>query len=81
MTFTIIWNFPALATLYRLHWQTAAVVDAAVIRFAEAGVGQVEWVPPYYRLQAGAFEAALTVDVEAQTLTVLRLYRSSARSR
>jgi hypothetical protein len=80
MSFNIVWNFPALATLYALPWQRAAAIDAALIRFAETGVGRIEWVPPYYRLRIGTHEAVLTLDVETRTLTVLRIYRSSSRT-
>jgi hypothetical protein len=76
MSFAITWDPAALFVLYRLRMQTAATIDGALIRFAETGVGHVEWVPPYYRLRAGTHEAALAIDREARTLTVLRIYRA-----
>lgn len=55
---------------------SAAMVDRAIIRFAETGDGQLEWEPPYYRLRAGMHDALLTIDPEARTLKVLRIYRA-----
>jgi hypothetical protein len=44
MIFQILWNYPAIATFYALHPDTATKVDGAVIRFAETGQGDLEWV-------------------------------------
>lgn len=52
------------------------LVDRAVIRFAEAGEGDVEKVPPYYRLRVGVYRVRFTVDLEAGTMNVLFLYRA-----
>ena len=61
------WDFPALVTLLeRLHMHEAEAVDRAVIRFAETGEGRLTRVAPYYRLRAGAHDALLTIDHEAQ---------------
>jgi hypothetical protein len=76
MKLEIIWNFPALAALYRIPWRTAETVDRAVIRFAERGEGRIEWIAPHYRLRAAAYEMAIVIDRQARTLTVLRLYRA-----
>lgn len=76
MSFAIVWNYPALFTLYRLPMHSAVMVDRAIIRFAETGDGQLEWEPPYYRLRAGMHDALLTIDAEARTVTVLRIYRA-----
>jgi hypothetical protein len=76
MSFAVIWNFPALATFYRLPMHAAVMIDRAVIRFAATGEGQIEWVAPHFRLRAGFYDAVLAIDREARTLTVLRIYRS-----
>lgn len=61
----ILWHPAALSVLYRLHPWTAAAVDRSVIRFAETGVGHIEWVAPYHRLRAGAAPvAALSIARE-----------------
>lgn len=74
--FTVTWDWPALATFYRLPLHTATMVDRAVIRLAESGEGRLEWVAPHYRLRVGLCELALTIDHEEQTVTVLRIYRA-----
>lgn len=78
MSFEIIWGHAALATFYALHPNVATVVDRAVIRFAATGEGELEWVPPYHRLRAGAHELALVIDPTAETIAVLRIYRARA---
>lgn len=51
MRFEIIWHPAAVHQLKDLGWHPSESVDAAVIRFAETQRGDVEWVPPYYRLR------------------------------
>ena len=72
----VIWNFPALARFYALGMETATVVDRAVVRFAATGEGRLEWAPPYHRLRAGSHEVALAIDLQARTVTVMRIYRA-----
>lgn len=79
MTFAIIWDPAALFVFKRLPMHSATLLDRAVIRFAETGEGHIEWVPPYHRLRAGVHDVALTIDIDTRTLTVLRIYRQSAR--
>lgn len=50
-------------------------VDAAVIRFAETQRGDVEHVPPYYRLRVGVYRVRFTIDPETRTMNVLLVYR------
>ena len=76
MKLGIAWDPAALFVFYRLPVHAATLVDRVVIRFAETGEGTLEWVAPYYRLQAGGFDVVLAIDTHAQTLTVLRLYRA-----
>jgi len=75
MRLRIAWNYPALITLYDLHMHSAMLVDRAVIRFAETGEGDVERMPPGYRLRVGVYRVRFVVDREAGTMNVLFLYR------
>ena len=47
-----------------------------MIRLAETGRGDVEWVAPWYRLRVGVYRVRFTVDREARTINVLFLYRA-----
>jgi hypothetical protein len=75
MSFRIVWNYPALVTFYELYPSEAMTVDRAVIRFAETGEGRLTWVAPHFRLRAGAHDAVLSIDRQAQIVNVLRIYR------
>jgi hypothetical protein len=75
MRLRIAWDYPALVAFHTLHPHHAMLVDRAIIRFAETGQGQVEWLPPYYRLHVGAFRVRFGVDRESRTMNVLYLYR------
>jgi mRNA-degrading endonuclease RelE of RelBE toxin-antitoxin system len=61
--------------LENLGWHPAESVDAAVIRFAETQRGDVERVPPYYRLRVGVYRVRFTIDHETRTMNVLSVYR------
>ncbi len=76
MKLQIIWHPAALNQFYQLGWHAAESVDAAMIRLAEAGRGDVEWVAPYYRLRVGVHRVRFTVDRDAGTMNVLILYRA-----
>jgi hypothetical protein len=75
MSFAILWDFPALAALYRIHWRTGAAIDAAVMAFAESRAATIERAPLYH-LRAGGHSVVLTVDRAAGTVTVLRIFRA-----
>ncbi len=75
MSLSVHWDFAALAVFNDLHPTKAAEVARAVYASAETGVPPLRWRPPYHRLRVGGFEAALVLDREAETLTVLYLYR------
>lgn len=47
-----------------------------MIRLVETGEGHLEWVAPYHRLRAGKHEIALSIDREALTVAMLRIYRA-----
>jgi hypothetical protein len=76
MSLEILWNYPAERTFYMLPMQAAETVDRAVITFAETGKGELDWDPPYHLLRAGSYDAVLSIDLKARTLTVLRIYRA-----
>jgi len=74
MSFEILWDWPALTTLYRIHWRTGAAIDAAFMAFAESRAATIERAPLYH-LRAGGHSVALAVDRTARTVTVLRILR------
>ena len=76
MRLRIIWHYPALATFYSLRVHEATAVDRAVIRFAETSAGRLTKVGPHHHLFAGALFAVLDVQLDAGTVTVLRIYRT-----
>lgn len=76
MRFHVAWDPAALFVFYQLPLHSAKLADRAVIRFAERGEGQIEWVAPYYRLRAGFHDVVLTIDREARMIAVLRIYRA-----
>lgn len=76
MRFRTRWTPRALAYFYMLPLHSAAMVDRAVVRFAERGDGTLEWDAPYYLLRAGLYDAVLTIDAEAATISVIRIYRA-----
>jgi mRNA-degrading endonuclease RelE of RelBE toxin-antitoxin system len=74
MKLEIVWHPAALNQFFALGWHAAESVDAAVIRLAATGRGDVEWVAPYYRLRVGVYRVRFTVDRDACVLTVISLY-------
>ncbi len=75
MSLAIHWDPAALYILHRLRMKAATAVDRAVIRFAETGEGELDWEPPYHWLGADTHQAMLSIDLQARTVTVLRIYR------
>lgn len=78
MSLDIAWSYPALHDLRSIHWLHAADVDAAVMRFAETGQGNIERVPdrPLQRiLRVGRYRVLMQADFRAHTLFVVRIYR------
>lgn len=74
----VLWDWPAKAAFFKLPTHTATIVDRAVVRFAETGDGDVEWVAPHYRLRAGFYDVLINIDFEQGALTVLSIYRARA---
>jgi hypothetical protein len=73
MSFEILWDYPALAALTSVHWRTGSAIDAAVIRFAAERAATIQ-PAPLYHLRAAGHSIVLTVDREARTVVVLRIY-------
>jgi hypothetical protein len=71
---TVLWDFPAEAVRIQLGLKTQMAICREVIRFAETREGNVRQDGPYYRLRVAGFEAMLSIDRDAETLSVLRLY-------
>lgn|GEM_PF-5009427 len=76
MNFEIFWAPAALHAFYRLPMHSAALVDRAVIRFADSGEGQLDWDPPYHLLRAGFYDLVLVMNRANSSVTVLRIYRA-----
>ncbi len=72
----IHWAPAALFVFHELPIHSATIVDRAVIRLAYTGEGDLEWDPPYHRLRAGVHDVMLGIDLDARTVTVLRIYRA-----
>lgn len=72
----VVWDWPALATFYKLPLHTATMVDRAVVRYAERGEGQLGWDPPHHILLAGFYHIVLNIDFERGVVAVLRIYRA-----
>jgi hypothetical protein len=74
MSFTIHWDPAALFVFYRLRVAAATAVDRAILRWAQTGEGDLEWVAPYHRLRAGRYEVALSINRVRRTVDVIRIY-------
>ena len=71
-----IWDYPALATFYKLRMEEAAAVDRATLAFAERGEGKLGRQGPHWVLRAGSHIAVLAIDREAGTVTILSIHRA-----
>ena len=64
-----------------IPWREAARVDAAVLRFAEDGEGELEWVEGSradYRLLVPGYGILIELDAEAHTIDVWSVARRGA---
>ena len=75
MSLRVVWNPPALAYWDRLSTADKLRLERAVYGYAERGEGRLFWDPPYDRLRAGRYLAAVRVDREADELHVLFVQR------
>ncbi len=81
MSFTVIYDWPARATLLDwTHWRIGTEIDAAVIHFAATHAATIERAPAYH-LRAAGHSIVLAVDRDARVVTVLRIYRGRPSSR
>lgn len=72
------WGFAARAALLDLPWRDATKVDAATLRFAASGEGDVERIAEEPRgawLRTSGYVMRLRLDPSAQTILVLYLIR------
>ncbi len=51
MNLEIAWSYPALYDLRSIHWLPGADIDAAIIRFATTGQGNLVQVPDHPSLR------------------------------
>jgi hypothetical protein len=60
------------------NWREAARIDAAILRFAEQGEGDVEQVagdPRGFRLRVPPYAVRFEVDPEGTLITILGVFR------
>jgi mRNA-degrading endonuclease RelE of RelBE toxin-antitoxin system len=79
MSWRIVWTEPALRSLQSILWQDAARIDAAVIAYAETGLGDVRRLPTddavTVRLRLGDYRVRLTLDANEGVMWVWIVYR------
>lgn len=79
MTWSLAWHEVAVRDLRAMHWRAAAAIDAAVMRFAATGRGEVARLSPTdprrLRLRASGVEALLFADLDERRLHVVRVFR------
>ena len=84
MTFEILWHVAAERDLLNLHWRRGELVDRAIQRFADEGVGNLRRVAGAsgreYILRVSGYEVRFTVDRTARTMTVWAIWRARKRS-
>lgn len=69
----ITWAYSGRWALERLHWRDAAMVDAAVQRYAATGTGAVERVPGASTgllLRVDGYLVRVSLDLRARTIVV-----------
>jgi len=78
MRWEIRWRHAAFAMLRHADWHEAARVDAAVIRFANTGEGDLEWVQGSradYRLLVPGYAIQIELHAEEQVIEVWSVNR------
>ena len=80
MSWTLAWSWVAeYRDVPALRWHAAERIDAALIRLAATGRGEVVQIsaddPNRFRLRVDGAEARLFLDVGARTILVMRVYR------
>ena len=81
MSWRLCWSEPALRSILDIPWRDAARVDAAIMAFAERGVGQVVRLRDddavTVRLRVGAFSVRISLNRLDGTMTIWSVYRPS----
>ena len=75
------WGFAARGALLNMPWREATLVDAAVLRFAASGQGDMTRIanePRGLWLRAAGHVMRLRLDPDARTILVLYVVRPSA---
>jgi hypothetical protein len=78
MHWEIRWRHAAFAMLRHIDWHDASRVDAAVIRFARSGEGDLEWVQGSradYRLLVPGYSILIELHSEEHVLEVWSVNR------
>jgi mRNA-degrading endonuclease RelE of RelBE toxin-antitoxin system len=80
MNLEVVWGDSAIRALLSMPWRDAERIDAAVMRFAETGSGDVRSLPEdnpiTRRLHVGSYRVRLAIDPRAAQLWVVMIYRS-----
>ncbi|MFO0760005.1 MAG: hypothetical protein U0359_26205 [Byssovorax sp.] len=82
MSWSLSWSIVAERDLLAIHWLLAARVDAAVMRFAASGQGNVRRIEPLdpkrLCLYVDGAEARLFLDPNERVLYVSRVFARRA---
>jgi mRNA-degrading endonuclease RelE of RelBE toxin-antitoxin system len=80
MSHEVVWGRPAIQALLSMPWRDAERVDAAVMRFAETGSGEVRRLPEDHpftrRLRVEGYRVRMVLDPGARRLWVVMIYRA-----
>jgi hypothetical protein len=83
MNLEVIWHVAAERDLLDLHWRRGEIIDRAIRRFADEGVGNLRRVEASsgreYILRVSGYEVRFTVDHIGQTMTVWAIWRARKR--
>jgi len=82
MTLRIRWHPTAEEVLKHIGWHPAERVDAAVIRFAATGLGEIHRSPlGEYRLRIGPYDVWFTVDRGEGVMDVVSVHGPRRKAR
>lgn len=76
------WSVIAEDALRKIPWRDAARVDAAMIRFAQTGKGDVERIaddPTGAWIRIGSYKARVVFDRQDKRISVLYVWRTISR--
>lgn len=79
MKWHIRWSYPGERTLLQIPWREASRVDAAIMRFAETGAGDIVRLRTddavTLRLRVAPYGVRFTLDRVSGVLTVWSIYK------